>query len=470
MEKSAQELCQSLMYQVSKLTRDQLLEVCKFIDLPDYEALEAKEDNHQLLVRKVNRHLNRGEIDEMEDEGLDSFKEIQCFLKKLVPEPQPLVVKPQASESSTEPSPTTESKSATHPPQPASGEQPLILDAELALKKPILPITPHSLMTLARREFKISGQIGEPNQKDKLSFSSLAHQIENGRLKGHTEREIIEGVIRAISPGSPLRSYLEGRVALTLPSLRQVLRSHYREKDATELYQQLSRVTQDIKESPQSFLVRALDLKQKVIFASQEAGSGLKYDPTLVQSMFLHGLLTGLRSDAVKSELRPYLQNPGTTNEQLFEKINVAARQEAERQEKLGVTSAKQISVKVVQHQGSSREESGTNFKEQPRQGSLMTDLAELKAGIAEIATMKTQIAGLQQSLAQPSERQQWTPRTNRDTNRQRGCSNCQRSGTGDSCEHCYKCGSGEHFARGCRQWRRNQSGNGQGLLPRDGQ
>lgn len=28
------------------------------------------------------------------------------------------------------------------------------------------------------REFKISGQIGEPGQKDKLTFSSLAHQIE----------------------------------------------------------------------------------------------------------------------------------------------------------------------------------------------------------------------------------------------------------------------------------------------------
>lgn len=27
------------------------------------------------------------------------------------------------------------------------------------------------------REFKISGQIGEPGQKDKLTFSSLAHQM-----------------------------------------------------------------------------------------------------------------------------------------------------------------------------------------------------------------------------------------------------------------------------------------------------
>ena len=36
------------------------------------------------------------------------------------------------------------------------------------------------VMTLSRREF---------------NFSSLAHQIENGLAKGHSEREVIEAVI-----------------------------------------------------------------------------------------------------------------------------------------------------------------------------------------------------------------------------------------------------------------------------------
>ena len=97
-----------------------------------------------------------------------------------------------------------------------------------------------------------------------------------------------------------------------------------------ELDAMIDKLMQEGKESPQNFLVRALDLRQKVIFASQEAGSGLKYNPSLVQNMFLHALLTGLRSDAVKSEMRPYLQNPSTTDEELFSKMNVAAREEAE--------------------------------------------------------------------------------------------------------------------------------------------
>ena len=60
-----------------------------------------------------------------------------------------------------------------------------------------------------RRQFKISGQIGEPEQKDKISFSSLVRQIQTGLSQGYDESEIVDGVIRSITPGMVLRSYLE---------------------------------------------------------------------------------------------------------------------------------------------------------------------------------------------------------------------------------------------------------------------
>lgn len=50
------------------------------------------------------------------------------------------------------------------------------------------------------KDFKISGQIGEPGQKDCLTFSSLAHQIEHGLSKGFPDVEIVYAVIRAITP------------------------------------------------------------------------------------------------------------------------------------------------------------------------------------------------------------------------------------------------------------------------------
>ena len=60
-----------------------------------------------------------------------------------------------------------------------------------------------------RCEFKISGQIGEPSQSDKLTFVSLTHQIYSGLKHGCNENEIVDAVIRAISLHSSLRSYVE---------------------------------------------------------------------------------------------------------------------------------------------------------------------------------------------------------------------------------------------------------------------
>ncbi|KAL9956079.1 hypothetical protein ACROYT_G037501 [Oculina patagonica] len=116
-----------------------------------------------------------------------------------------------------------------------------------------------------RKEFKISGQIGDSRQKDRLNFTSLAHQINAGLKRGYKEEEIVEAFIRAINPGLRLRSYLEGRPDLELARLRKILRSHYQERGATEMYQMLSSAVQEAGETPQDFLVRLLDLKQKVL-------------------------------------------------------------------------------------------------------------------------------------------------------------------------------------------------------------
>lgn len=55
--------------------------------------------------------------------------------------------------------------------------------------------------SVLRRQFKIVGQIGQPDQKDKLSFTSLSRQMETGLKQGYNEQEIVDGVIRAISAG-----------------------------------------------------------------------------------------------------------------------------------------------------------------------------------------------------------------------------------------------------------------------------
>ena len=61
----------------------------------------------------------------------------------------------------------------------------------------------------------------------------------------------MDTVVRSINPGMRLRSYLEGLESFTLPRLRRILRSHYQEKRATELYRQLSTLVQEPQEGSQ---------------------------------------------------------------------------------------------------------------------------------------------------------------------------------------------------------------------------
>ncbi|CAH3034221.1 unnamed protein product [Pocillopora meandrina] len=114
------------------------------------------------------------------------------------------------------------------------------------------------------------------------------------------------------------------------------MRSHYQERTATELYHQLSSTVQQPKENPQEFLIRLLDLKQKILFASQETDSDLKYDPTLVHGMFVHSFSLGLQSENIKIEMKPYLEKKFISDEELFEKLNVCFSDELERSQKFG--------------------------------------------------------------------------------------------------------------------------------------
>ena len=52
------------------------------------------------------------------------------------------------------------------------------------------------------RDFKISGQIGEPGQHDKLTYVSLIHQIDTGLERGYSEKEVCDVIIKSISPHS----------------------------------------------------------------------------------------------------------------------------------------------------------------------------------------------------------------------------------------------------------------------------
>ena len=298
----------------------------------------------------------------------------------------------------------------------------------------------------------------------------MARQIESGIKAGYKESEIVEAVIRAVSPSLKLRLYLEMIQDLSLSRLRQIMKAHFKQTSATELYQELSVLHQEASESPQDFLVRALDLKQQIIFVSNATDGSIKYEPSLVQALFLHVIETGLQDEAVRAKLRPLLEVASVTDEQLMEKVNRVMSAEAEHQNKMGVAGRKGVRVNQVetasppgnQTQTSSSQtpqsESSKPQKKEPKPNTLVTVLEAVQSNLASLKEAFDRVSA-------PVERNSTRSYAsgNQSQFRRRQCDSCRTAGV-DNCDHCFKCGSTDHFARGCRR----VSGNGQRLRQRD--
>ena len=290
-----------------------------------------------------------------------------------------------------------------------------------------------------KKELKFTGQIGSPKDTSKLSFSSLAHQIENAKKKNYSDQEICVATIRAISPGLNLRSYLEGKTDLTLPQLRRILRAHFSERDATELYTELSNAVQHSSESVQNFVVRLMDMRQKVIFASQESESQLQYDPVLVQKLFLREISTGLISYSIKADIDPYLNDINVSDEVLLEKLNLAANNEAEWKHKLG----KQARVNVFE---TPEVEQPNKPRKSTKENPILNEIKSLRVELNQIKSLKADVAMLKETLSQPAvTKPGYRPR------KHIGCPNCAKEGKGKECSHCYRCGETGHLKMNCK-------------------
>lgn len=318
---------------------------------------------------------------------------------------------------------------------------------QIAENENTLTVSESKITPLLRREFKISGQIGEPGQTDKLTFVSLTHQVESGLKRGYKEQEIVDAVVRVISPHSSLRSYVETLRDLKLSKLRKILRVHYREKNASELYHELATIFQDVKESPQQFLLRALEIRNKTLFASQEADCELKYETSLIQKTFLKSFETGLREDILVTNLRPNLRSADLTDEFLMKTVNEIASQQAERKTKLGQKNAKICAT--VTSEPKQSELAGNDL--------ILAAIKEIKSDLSNLTSrVDSELKSHSKSQSQRKGK----------LGRGWGCEACKEKGRASSCKHCFICGGSNHFARECTT--NNHQGNDKRLVPQD--
>lgn len=248
-----EELQESVSAKLLTLPTPDLIKVCHHLKCSKPVG-GFEEQSRRALIRLVENTL-----DEIE-EGEDDEEQFLQFLKDLLSMIETFNVKP--TETHVGSSELEDLKKEYAQLQQAQSDvrrtlegQIVALEQKLKTQGATAPTTGSVPEVTLRKEFRIFGQIGEAGQKEKLSYISLSNQIESGLKKGYTENEIIEAVIRAVSPGLHLRELLEIKRNLTLQSLKTILRGHYKVDSTSDLLHRLMNITQDPKESAQSFFV-----------------------------------------------------------------------------------------------------------------------------------------------------------------------------------------------------------------------
>lgn len=186
--------------------------------------------------------------------------------------------------------------------------------------------------------------------------------------------------------------------------------------------------------------------------------------------MFLHAVETGLQDESVRNKLRPFLQKVDVTDEELMEQINVVVSEESERKGKLGATNHKNIKVNCLEVDGEQVEPGGQIQPKKP--GSKKEAKSDRPDRLmVTLEAVQSDIAVLKEAMASQNtrERERVHSRQPFENQRRRVCPACQTVNQ-EFCDHCFHCGSSDHFARGCRRGAasRPNQGNRRRLQPRD--
>ena len=119
--------------------------------------------------------------------------------------------------------------------------------------------------SLLGKEFRVKGSIGEAGQKEKLTYVSLMHQINEAKAAGYDQDDIVNGIITAMTPSLTFRNVQETTTDLNLDRLLRFLEIHFEEKSTTDLWIKLPSMAQSPEESSYSFLLRCIELREKIL-------------------------------------------------------------------------------------------------------------------------------------------------------------------------------------------------------------
>ena len=197
--------------------------------------------------------------------------------------------------------------------------------------------------------------------------------------------------------------------------------SHFREKDSSSTFTEMSNAVQSSTESPHDFVVCLLSMREKVLILAKE--DGCPFDKGLLQVRFLHAISTGLRNNNIRNDLRPTLESNKISDEHLLQIVSKAVVNDSERHEKL------------LKEKGETKVNKIDNV-DNPLLNETRAMKLEHSTGLA---TFRAEILQMKEAV---------NSRNDFCRKRVRRCPNC--TVTKSNCSHCFVSGSFEHQKSVC--------------------
>jgi hypothetical protein len=267
-----------------------------------------------------------------------------------------------------------------------------------------------------------------------INFTNLSSQINDARSSGYKDGEIARAVKRSVAPSSDLRTYFDCRDNMTLAEMLPIIRDFFCEKTSNDLFRELGSLAQKPQEAPTDFLIRAFQLRQKVVVTSKVEGGG--YDEALVQRVFCRSVTTGLENSQIRAHMKPLLNSSTTVGDEvLLREMNSASLEIEETASKSKKTGAvKKVSV---------NENKVTNPEEpQSELSTMMECITKLTKQMSELQASKS---------ANSSGDGKVVKKKGYTFNGRYKCKKCIEAKSEERCEHCFQCCDSGHQARQCK-------------------
>ena len=269
----------------------------------------------------------------------------------------------------------------------------------------------------------MTGTISDDIEKSN-EYLDICRQVADGRRKGYSDVEVMSGLRRIISPGA-VKTYVDSQLDMPLEDVMLFLRSFLKVRTPAELNNELSQLVQGESQQAIKFFMDAIKLRQLLVVGSQLEGA-VTYDPKLVQSTFLHTIRTGLRDEAVRSYMLPFLSESASFNDNcLIQELHKAVSEAEERKNKT--------------KKGDNKTAAKVNVVETSPE--LVAVMKKLEENQNQMKVMQEQMKEL--LVANPNLKKQNPPW-------KRGCQACQDNNKSSSCRHCWKCGEDGHKSQDC--------------------